>query len=253
MPFWAQKTTRVTSGRGWGRWWDAGERETELGGCLALPPATATEEGGGREPEGDATGVEATGGIAARGQALCLSSKSASRRRRGRLVGGRNNCLSARRRGGARSQPMLHGCRKPSRRGRATTSAGPPRAAALCAGRRVRLSAIAGPLASLSGRLDAARRRPRQRTCGTTTNPGCRRLGPLAGPRSRGGRPHTRIGEGGNPQDHCNERLTAAAETSQQPRPRQRPQRCGVGAGRVSDQDRRVAIVRQPWQRRRPW
>ena len=53
-----------------------------------MPPATATQEGGGREPEGDATGVEATGGIAARGQALCLSSKSASRRAEARAFGG---------------------------------------------------------------------------------------------------------------------------------------------------------------------
>ena len=51
------------------------------------------------------------------------------------MVVGGNNCLSTRRRGGARSQPALNGSRQPLRRGRATASARPPRAAALCAGR----------------------------------------------------------------------------------------------------------------------
>ena len=145
VPFWAQKMMRVTGtggddgqvcGDGGGMPRGKGRGSGKENSAAALPclprwPRYRTEEGGGRGPEGNATGVEAKGDIVARGR---LSVQP-----QGGGVGvwwwWGGNCLSAKRRGGARSQPALNGSRQPLRRGRATASAGPPRAAALCAGR----------------------------------------------------------------------------------------------------------------------
>ena len=135
VPFWAQKTTRVTGtggdeghvcGDGCGMPGGKGRGSRKQNSaaalrCLPRCPRHRTEKGGGRETEGNAIGALPNqpqgGGV-------------------GVWWWWGGNCLSAKRRGGARSQPALNGSRQPSRRGRATASAGPPRAAALCAGRR---------------------------------------------------------------------------------------------------------------------
>ena len=82
VPFWAQKTTRVTGtggddgqvcGDGGGMPRGKGRGSGKENSAAALPclprwPRHRTEEGGGRGPEGNATGVEAKGDIVARGR-----------------------------------------------------------------------------------------------------------------------------------------------------------------------------------------